>query len=199
MFRHMTTTNDTTVLETPAPLIPPNAVVAEHGMGETQAFDYVGYVRNIAEGKRKNGTMQFMRGNGLFNSVCQALKSKLGLAKDKHLPGDVASAVSTAVELIQQEALSLVDERNLSSVSKRNVLRGLRILEVITIRGTNALSFKDEAFVARGMRREVEAKIASAEIAYKDTSKLEERRAKLHDAELLANAHENELNSLVGK
>lgn len=186
----MTTTNDTTVLETPKPMIPANATVAEHGVG--LEFDIIEYARGIAKGKKDTGTLSFTRGNGLFNSVCQGVKSKRGIKPSDRLPADVATKIRDAVDIVMNEAIGLVTELNLSSVSRRAVIRGNAYAEKVSVIGINPLSYKDQIFIAKMRKIELEAKKAKVELAYGDTTALDKALSKNSDILILASARNEE-------
>lgn len=168
----MTTTNEnTTVLETPTTMIPPNALQAEHGIGGTIGqpdFDYVGWVRGIAEGQKKTGTLQFMRGNGLFNSCCQAAKSKLGTRPQDKLGEKVVASIKLAIELVQNECLNAVTGDNLSSMSIKLRRMGNVVVKETVLRGRDSVSFNEQIEEAKRRIKELTARRDKATERYDD-------------------------------
>lgn len=166
---------------TPPAMIPINAKVATSGENE---LDYLKIALDCAT--NKNGSMNFTKGNGIFNACCQVVKSMRNISKGVRLEENEATKIRTACDLVMKTCLNQVNERNLASSNKQVVVRQGQVVEKITQVGINQLAWEQQIKVAKLQMiplRELRAKV---ELAYGDTSLLDGKIDKWQQAILWA-------------
>jgi len=159
--------NNTTEVSTPSTMVPAAVKVidnsAQTGTGE---LDYLKLALDAA--KNKNGSMNFAKGNGLFSAVCSSVKSYLKIDKATRLPEDVANKIASACNAVKANSAELVNKDNIVYAGKTDRIRNGQLVQVVTTRGVNDYSHRDQIFIGKMKISELKSKLIKAELAYDD-------------------------------
>lgn len=135
-------------------------------------LDYDSIVREIAANKAKTG-YSFTKGNGLFASSCQKVKSLLSLNQKDLLSKEIAGAINDACNRLKDKALAIVNASNLASTSSKVVLRnGLGHVKHVAT-GYDGLTPDEQILFSNININALTTKHEALVLKYEDTSKVD--------------------------
>jgi hypothetical protein len=161
---------------------PPSNIAA---VSTPSTLDYDAIVKEIAVNKAKTG-YSFSKGNGLFVSSCQKVKSLLSVNAKDRLPGEIATAIQDACSRLKSKALSVISADNLASTQSKVVLRnGLGHVKH-TATAYDSLSAQEQILFSNININALTQKKTALELKYEETDKIDAQIAKWTANKILA-------------
>lgn len=131
-------------------------------------IDFKELVRKLAADKRGQG-VNISKGNGLFDSACQLVKSQRHINRKDRLPELEATKIRNECDAIITECLAKITANNFASQKINIVRRGGLPVEKVTLVGYNHLNAEKQVFECKLKLKELRIKKDKLELEYKDT------------------------------